>query len=615
MGSSAECRQNLQIGYLDGRRFRKLILAGVRCVSGEREELDRINVFPVPDGDTGTNLTLTLRSIADAVRPLKSRSLAEVAGVAAEASVLGARGNSGMLLSYLLLGFAQGVGEKLRAGPSEVAEAFSLAAARLHEALENPVEGTMVSVVRDMAEAGIEGGGARHGDLVPWLRDLHAEAELSLRRTRELLPALKEAGVVDAGAKGVVTFFEGVLQLIEGRVETQALEESQSEFVPPSLYFARESGVGANEGRYCTQVAIRGEIPETSIIRKALTGFGTSTIIIRSGSVAKVHIHADNPQEVIATLAQFGSIESERIEDTLLAGTASHHTAVLTDSASDLPRDWVERHGVHVVPMQVVLGDSVYRDGVDLQSDELLARMEGAGTELPKTSQPTPAAFEAAARSALDHGAKELLGIFVSSALSGTCTSGAKVLRKFDEVPVEIIDSRSGSLGVGLLVIRAIELLEQGYDLPSLATEIRRVRDQSNVFFTVDTMEHLVRSGRIGRAKALLGGMLDLKPILSLTPDGRIVPISRARGREAVVEAVFDLLDDRLKGARQIRFGVAHFGAESVADQIAERLRTRYSAREVLVGPASASLGVHTGPGTWALAYQIEDEEVVDNDE
>lgn len=607
MGSNAGYRQHLQIGYLDGRRFRKLILAGVRSVSREREELDRINVFPVPDGDTGTNLTLTLRAIADAVRPMKSRSLAEVAGVAAEASVLGARGNSGMLFSYLLLGFAQSVGEKLRVGSSEVAEAFSVAASRLHEALENPVEGTIVSVVRDMADAGIAGGKAGDGDLVPWMRDLQEAAERSLRRTRELLPALREAGVVDAGAKGIVVFFEGVLGLIEGRVETGALEESEPEFRPPSLYFARESGAGADEGRYCTQVVIRGELPETPIIRKALTGFGTSTIIVRSGSVAKVHIHSDDPQEIIAILARFGSIESERIEDTLLAGTANHHTAVLTDSASDLPCEWVERHGVHVVPMQVLVGEDVYRDGIDLQPDELLALMEDAGSRQPKTSQPTPAAFATAARDAIDHGAKELLGIFVSSALSGTCMSGAKVLRQFDEVPVEVIDSRSASLGVGLLVIRAIELLEQGYDLPALATELRRVRDQSNVFFTVDTMEYLFRSGRIGRTKALLGGMLGVKPILSLTPDGRVVPIGRARGREAVVEAVFDLLDERLKGARQIRFGVAHFGAEAVAERIAEMLRTRYAPREVLVGPASASLGVHTGPGTWALAYQIED--------
>ena len=191
--------------------------------------------------------------------------------------------------------------------------------------------------------------------------------------------------------------------------------------------------------------------------------------------------------------------------------------------------------------------------------------------------------------------------------MSGTYASGAASLGKLEGVPVEVIDSRSGSLGVGLLVIRAIELLEQGYNLESLAAELRRVRDQSNVFFTVDTMEHLLRSGRVGRAKALLGGMLDLKPILSLTPDGRVEPLSRARGREAVIDTVFELLDERVEGYQQVRFGVAHFGAPEIAERIAETLRTRYAPKEVLVGPASASLGVHTGPGTWALAFQVED--------
>jgi DegV family protein with EDD domain len=513
-----------------------------------------------------------------------------------------------MLFSHLLLGFSQGIARKHRAHPSDVSEAFSLASSRLQAALDDPREGTIVSVVRDMADAGSVAPTPEDGDLVSWLQRVKTEGDESLARTQELLPALKEAGVVDAGAKGVVKFFEGVLQLVEGRLESDDLEASSSD-TQPSLYFARESGVGADEGRYCTQIALRGELPETEVIRAALAGMGTSTIILRTGSVAKVHIHADEPRRVVDALTTFGAIESELIEDTMLAGTASHHTAVITDSASDLPRDWVERHGVHVVPQQVIVGEDSYRDGIDLQPDELLSLMKESRV-LPGTSQPAPAAFEQAARKALDHGAEELLGIFVSGALSGTFASGARSLGEFEGVPVEVIDSRSGSLGIGLLVIRAIELLEEGFDLESLATELRRVRDQSNVFFTVDTMEHLLRSGRVGRTKALLGGMLDLKPILSLTPDGRVEPISHARGREAVVEAVFELLDERLAGYQQVRFGVAHFGVPDVAERIAERLRTRYAPKEVLVGPASASLGVHTGPGTWALAYQVEDSPV-----
>lgn len=602
-----EGRRPLGIAYLDGRRFRKLLLAGVRNVGRQRSELDRINVFPVPDGDTGTNLTLTLRSVADAVRPLETRSLGDVAATAAEASILGARGNSGMLFSHLLLGFAEGLGRRSRAGTCDVSKAFTAAADRLHEVLEDPREGTIVSVVRDMAAAGFLNADPARSDLRQWLTDVQVAARASLLRTRELLPALKEAGVVDAGAKGVVEFFEGIVHLVEGRLDDEALEAIDDDGDTPSLYAARESGVGADEGRYCTQVAIRGDLPSTSELREALAALGTSVIVVRSGRVAKIHVHADDPERVVGLLGRFGTIESRLTEDTMLVGTASHHTAVLTDSASDLPREWVERHGVTVVPMQVIVGDRVYRDGVDLQSDELLALMADSTNELPKTSQPSPAAFRTACQRALEHGAEELLGVFVSGAVSGTLASASAVLREFDQIPTVAVDSRSGSLGVGLLVIRAIELLERGLPLAEVDGELRRVRDQSNVFFTVDTMEHLLRSGRIGRTRAWLGGMLNLKPILSLTDEGRVVPIDRVRGREAVVERVLELLAQRLEGAREYRLGVVHFGAPETAEDIARRLRSRYAAKEVLVGPAAAALGVHTGPGTWALAYQIED--------
>lgn len=594
------------IAYLDGRRFRRLLIAGVHNVERHRAELDRINVFPVPDGDTGTNLALTLRSIAAAVRLLDSRSLDEVVRAAADASVLGARGNSGMLFSHLLLGFADALGDGPRAAAADVARAFRTAADRLRDVLEDPREGTILTVASDMAAAGVADSS---DDLSRWLGDVQAAARDSLIRTQAMLPALTEAGVVDAGARGLVEFFEGVVQLVEGRLSADELAASSTHEDPgaPSLYAAREAGVGADEGRYCTQVAIRGNIPPTAELRAALSGLGTSTLIVRSGAVAKVHIHSDRPDEVVEVLGRFGAIASKRVEDTMLAGTASHHTAVLTDSAADLPRAWVERHGVTVVPMQVIVGDDVYRDGVDLQSDELLGLMLDPANPLPKTSQPSPAAFRAACRRAVEHGAEELLGVFVSGAVSGTLASATAVLREFDEVPTAAVDSRSGSLGVGLLVIRAIELLELGLAMKDVVAELRRVRDQSNVFFTVDTMDYLLRSGRIGRTRAWLGGMLDLKPILTLTDDGRIVPIDRARGREAVVERVLALVDERVGQSREIRFGVAHFGAPETADEIARLLRSRYPDREILVGPAAAALGVHTGPGAWALAYQIED--------
>ena len=169
------------------------------------------------------------------------------------------------------------------------------------------------------------------------------------------------------------------------------------------------------------------------------------------------------------------------------------------------------------------------------------------------------------------------------------------------------LDSGSGSLGTGLLVVRAVELLDQGMDLKDVVKELKRVRDQSNVFFSVDTLEYLLRSGRVSRAKAWLGGMLDLKPILSFGADGRLAAVGRGRGMDAVRDRVFDLLDERLIEAERYRFGVVHFAAEEWMNHIVDELGRRYEPLEILSGPPTAAIGVHTGPGAWALAYQIED--------
>jgi len=599
----------VRIAYLDGHRLRRGFLAGAAHVGRQRAELDRINVFPVPDGDTGTNLTLTLRSISDALRHVRSASFAEVAGVAAEAGVLAARGNSGMLFSRYLLGFSDSIGRRLRVGPREIAEALTAAAASLHDVLENPREGTIITVARDLAAEARRRAHSRQ-DLYLWLRDLQVASERSLQRTMDLLPVLREAGVVDAGAKGFVAFFEGVVHYIEGHAPGDVIAEAPLERTHggdrPSLYVAREAGFGAEEGRYCTQIAVQGDcVPETVEIRRALQGMGTSTIVLRSGGTAKVHIHSDAPEAVRHLLGGWGEIVSEVIEDTQLVG-AGRHVAVVTDSAADLPQDWAERHGVAVVPLQVIVGDRTYRDGIDLDSQGLKEILTTPGAPTPKTSQPPPSLFVERFNAALDRGAEQLLGIFVSGALSGTYGSAAAAMREFD-VPTQAIDSRSGSLGVGLLVARAVELLDDGHSLDEVAAELRAVRDRSNIFLTVNTFEYLLRSGRVGRAKAWLGGLLDLKPILSLDDEGRVIKAGTARGEEALLEQVMQLLEERLSGAKRYRLGVAHFAVPEVEVELVRRLKAHFDPVEILSGPTTASLAVHTGPGAWAVAYQVEE--------
>lgn len=195
----------------------------------------------------------------------------------------------------------------------------------------------------------------------------------------------------------------------------------------------------------------------------------------------------------------------------------------------------------------------------------------------------------------------------LSGALSGTCASAAAVARAPEFSAVTVVDSRTTSLGLGLLALRALELAKKGLRAPAIGEELRRVRDRSGLLFTLDTFEHLLRSGRIGRARAWVGEWLDLKPILELNQEGLVAPLDRVRGREKLIPRVLEHLERRLTPRpERVRFGIVHADAAEVAATLEAAIRRRYAPLDCLVQPVTAALGVHTGPGAWGVFYQVE---------
>ena len=285
------------ISYFDGSRLRRSLLAAADWVAAGRDELNRLNVFPVPDGDTGTNMCLTLRAVAQALRALDGAEplpLPRVTETMAQASVRGARGNSGMMLSQFLLGFQEGLGARLRASAADLARAIGCGFDRLHASLDEPVEGTILTVAREAAD---EAGLARaEPDLRVFMVRLVRRAEAALARTPDLLAALKTAGVVDAGAKGFVRLLEGVKRLIEdGHVAEGAVDR-----LAPSPNAAAQAEVAADRDyRFCTEVMVRGTaLPPAAEVRRALRAFGGSIVVLQTGDLLKAHVHTDTPEAV-----------------------------------------------------------------------------------------------------------------------------------------------------------------------------------------------------------------------------------------------------------------------------------------------------------------------------
>jgi len=598
----------IAIAYVDGPRLARSVYAAADWVSAGREEINRLNVFPVPDGDTGTNFSLTLRAVADACRALGRASLGETAQSMARGAVLGARGNSGMMLAHFLLGFAESLGDRGTASAQDIAAAVRRGSDTLYASLDEPREGTILTVAREAAAAA-ERAAADSPDISKFMQRMLAEGERALARTPELLAVLREAGVVDAGGKGFVRMLEGVVRFIAGDPILPAAPGASGELDVPA---AQVSVAAERDYQFCTEFIVRGlPLPAANEVRAAMHRFGASVVVAVVADILKVHVHTDTPEAVFTYAGRWGNLTFTKADDMRAQHRALAHpdrrpVAVVTDTSADLPDALLDRHHIALVPLQILFGDAVYYDRVELKPEEFYRRL-GAAKELPTTSQPTPADFVRVFRSALEE-ADEVVAVLLGSALSGTYQAAQAAVRAAGLSRVTLVDSRAASFTLGLLALRAAELAESGWDAAAIAVELDRVRKQSGLLLTVDTYDNLIRSGRVSRGKAWLADMLDVKPILGLDSAGRVVPVERVRGSEAVVSRMLALVERSLTPRpRAVRFGVTHVEAPEVAERVRNALIAAYQPRDCFVALATGVLGTHLGAGAWGICWQVED--------
>ena len=411
------------IAYLDGPRLARSVFAAADWVAAGRDEINRINVFPVPDGDTGTNFSLTLRAVADALRALGDAPLPETGRTMARAAVLGARGNSGMMLAHFLLGFSDALGDRRTATAGDIAQALRAGSDRLYTSLDDPREGTILTVAREAADAAARAA-ADSPDIVAFMHRLLAEGEAALARTPELMAALRDAGVVDAGGKGFVRMLEGVVRYIEGDPILPVTDADAGAGDAPA---ALVEVAAERDFQYCTEVLVRGEnLPPANEVRAAMHTFGGSVVVAAAGDILKIHVHTDSPEAVFSYAARWGRVETTKADDMRaqhrrLVHAERRAVALVTDSSADLPDPVLDRHHIALVPLQVVFGNETFRDRVELKPEEFYRRLRTA-KELPTTSQPTPADFVRVLRDARAE-ADEVVAVLLSSVLSGTFAS------------------------------------------------------------------------------------------------------------------------------------------------------------------------------------------------
>jgi DegV family protein with EDD domain len=586
----------MKIKYLDGRRLYYAVLAGGRAVIRDQHYLNQINVFPVPDSDTGTNLAATMRSIAERARAFPSAEL--TLGSIADAALVGARGNSGIIFAQFLLGLSQEVKNQVRLSTRHFAESARRAVQHARRSILSPVEGTMITLLHDWAESIYEQR-LKMNDFVELLSySLHI-AEKSLEETPQRLEILARAGVVDAGAKGFFDFLEGIVTFIRRGDLKEAIRAETAPLLPATEVHAARHSVTR---RYCCEALITGRDLDVEAVRAAVQASGESAIVAGSRSKVRLHVHTDTPADLFGGLRTFGTIAEIKADDMLRQYEAAHQRkfpiALMTDSACDLPREIMDEHQVHVVPFSLSFGESLFLDKITITPDEFYGLLK-TSPEMPRTAQPSRATVQRHFEFLAAHYEK-IMAVTISSGLTGFYGQALAARDSVAPEKIHVVDSRQLSAAQGLLVLRVAEAVKAGSSAEDIAARAGDWVAKTKLWADIRTLKYMVRGGRVSPLKGLLAGLLNIKPIISLDGEGRAVAVGKSFSRRRNMKKIVQMIGRAAAGRRVWNYAVVH------ALHYAEELGPVLGRKPAFIMDISPVIGVHNGIGVVGICLMFE---------
>ena len=590
---------------LDGTALANALRSGIHRLISREEVINKINVFPVPDGDTGTNLALTLQAVLVALRAAPEAHAGQLLTRVADAALDGARGNSGAILAQFLMGLGDRAAQLPALTPAEFADALAAGAAYARESLSEPREGTILTVLTDFAAE----AAAAAADGTPEFRALFrralAAARTSLDATPSMLETLRRANVVDAGALGFVELAAGMADYFETGI-------APADDAAIQLLSDEDTAAGSQvdlEHRYCTECTITGESIDRRKLREAASTLGSSLVIAGSHGKVRLHIHTNEPPRLFELAARFGTVGGEKADDMQRQQEMAHHAArrkvaVVIDSAADLPESVLEQLDIHVVPVRVHFGTQSYLDKVGLSSEEFF-RMLAANPVHPKTSQPPPGDFRRAFEFLGSH-YQAIVYVGLMARVSGTFQSAETAAgRARTRAQILTHDSGTAALGQGLIAMRAAEVAAEGGDAEAVREAAQAAGKRTRTWGCLVTLEFAVRGGRVPAWIKPIADLFRLVPVLVVRADGSLGIGGVVFGRKNPYRRYGKLLRRRLDPARRWRIGISHANVPEGAAAVREALAAGLPRAEFLpIIPLGTALGVHGGPGCIVVAAQ-----------
>ncbi len=587
----------MKIRYLDGVRLKQAIIAGTKVVNRMQDHLNKINVFPVPDGDTGINMASTMNCISEDLASCSNRSIEHVSLRMAKSALMGAQGNSGVILAQFFNGFAESLDGKLKISTHTFAEAVRKARISAYKAMSEPQEGTILTVIKDWSRQ-VEELCHKHSDFAEILQRSLETARKSLADTPQKLKILAKSGVVDAGAQGFVHLLEGITHFIDkGKIVISEKMIDVENFIAPKI------GHQHLDFKYCTECVLSSQNADRAKLESLLKPMGKSLIVANTHNLFRIHIHTNEPETVFSILEQFGTIEKRKVDNMIDQHDHLYplkEIGIVTDSSCDLPQLIVKQHDIHIIPTRLSFGPETFRDKVDITTAEFYRKLIESEFH-PSTSQPALGSYKEVYENIIKK-CKHVLSIHLPAVASGTFQSAVNSSETFGENKIICLDGKTVSIALGLIIMETVKAISEGCNLEETIRRTKLAIKNAYLYVPLPTLDYLMKGGRVTRQKYLVAKMLNLKPIITFDRDGYVKPAGKAIGYKSAMKKTLNLVAEKAKSFRKVKFMVAHTDAVEQAEWLAVQLKQMFNVKDIPIVEAAPVLGVHAGPGAAAVA-------------
>lgn len=587
------------IMIIDGNNIYDFFISGAKKLIHYEKSLNSINVFPVADGDTGTNLALTMKMVL--LKSKRNKNVNDALNSISEVAVENAYGNSGMIFAQFLNGFSIETENKTSITTQEFAEIAQKAAGHAYNAVGSPKEGTILSVMRDWATVLIETINKSEFDNT--FKNSVDKARNFVDKTKYKMKVFVENNVVDAGAKAFLIFLEGILEYIKnGKVEeSYALADAeltthQNELINPEV----------KENRYCSQFYIETE-SSLKDIKQNLNSMGDSLVVTGKGKHYKVHIHTDYPDKVMDYLTQENTVLSQKIEDMKITSDIIHNRknkiGIVTDSIADIPRDIIDNEQITVIPINLICDSTLYLDKVTITPESFYKKLNDFEMN-PTSAQPSSALFERSFEMLLNH-FDSVIGIFISKKMSGTYSGAARVAKRLAKQgkKITIVDSKLNSNAEGLLVHEAARLISEGLEHDEVVEKLNKLTEKIKIFVSVQDLTAMIKGGRISKTAGVVLNKLKLQPVVSIDKNGKGIVLFKTFSQKAAVKKILE----QIKRDKQ-EFGIEKYSlvySDAIEDitDFKKKLIKLIGIEPAYITQISPVIGLNAGKGAYAVSY------------